>query len=100
MTMKKKMLNSADMIYGYSLGNFVLSKQGIKDEYDNLILPNTKGMIIEIITSKRKGQFTVQWDNGRRGKEYRERKLGLNSYDIYIPVIDATDLLNEDGKIE
>lgn len=85
-----------NMIYGYSMGNFVLSKQGIKDENDDLILPNSKGMIIDDIVNKRKGRFTIQWENGKKGKEYRE-KNGSNVYDIHIPVADKTDI-NDENK--
>jgi hypothetical protein len=79
--------SSAALIFGYEKGNFVLSRQGIKDENDDLVLPNTKGTIVNIISSRRKEKsYTVLWDDGKKGEDYKEKQSGSNSYDIFCPV--------------
>ena len=86
-SMKDVRDSSAYLIFGYEKGNFVLSRQGIKDENDELVLPNTKGKIVNIISSRRGDKsYTVLWEDGKKGKDYKEKQSGSNTYDIFCPV--------------
>jgi hypothetical protein len=85
-TNKKK--SNVEIVFGFEIGDTVMSKQGLTDDKDDLIITGTKGIVTKVEVSSGKRKVTVcsvKWEGGKTGTGYKARIDASSKYDIYIP---------------
>jgi hypothetical protein len=84
----KNSSQKCDVIYGYEVGNRVLSMQGVVDDNDKAVISNTEGIVTRSVRGRRDDlSCDVTWNEKSKGSNYKPKIKANSRYDIYIPTV-------------